>query len=223
MKHAHEISPSHCRTPNRFLGRTLPLRDSAFTLIELICVVVILAVLAALTVPRMLNTGTRAAENESRAVQRLLSVASEKSGLWPLPVAIDYADNRLTLWKRRSDSADSVGASASRWTPDPLTEPVTLTNTQIRQAIVDGIVQSRGKWRVEFAPGQPRPVVVIALEQAALKGSTRTTSAGWEVRLDREAPGVSRVATGGDDDARPSVAVTRSTDLDDAGKGTAPW
>lgn len=195
-------------------------RSSAFTLIELICVLVILAVISALVAPRVLNTKSRTAELESQAVQRILGVAGQRSALWSLPVAVDYADGRMTLWAQRADGAaavDAVGAATARWAPDPLTDTVTLANTQIKQATVNGIVLPKSKWRVEFAPGQPRPVLAITLEMAGGDAS----GAGWEVKLDPEAVGVSRVATGAGAAATSNVA--RSIDLDDAGKGTAAW
>ena len=197
---------------------TRSLRHFAFTLIELICVMVILSVIAGMIVPRILNTRARAAENESREVQRLLNVAGEKAALWSLPVAINYADGKLELWTRRADggtASDAVGAASGRWIVDPGAESVTLVNTRIKQATADGVVLPGGKWRIEFAPGQPRPAVGIALESVA------NAAAGWQVSLDSDANGATRQATGAGGDR--GAAIARSIDLDDAGKGTAPW
>ena len=84
-----------------------------------------------------------------------------------------------------------------------------------KQATADGVVLPGGKWRIEFAPGQPRPAVGIALESVA------NAAAGWQVSLDSDANGATRQATGAGSDR--GAAIARSIDLDDAGKGTAPW
>lgn len=186
----------------------------AFTLIELICVIVILSVIAGMIVPRILNTRARAAENESREVQRLLNVAGEKAALWSLPVAINYADGKLELWTRRADAATADGVAAARWIVDPGAESITLANTRIRLATIDTVALPNSKWRIEFAPGQPRPAVGIALDSVA------NAAAGWQLALDPEASGASRTPTG---TSNGGAAVARSIDLDDAGKGTAPW
>ena len=77
---------------------------SAFTLIEMLVVVVIISILAAAMIPSMLNVGQRQAEQEARAVQRLLSIAAEKADVWNQPVAIDFAGDKstFTIWSQRA-------------------------------------------------------------------------------------------------------------------------
>lgn len=199
-------------------------RARAFTLIEAIVVMVIIAILATMITPRVLNIGRRQVENESRLLQRMLTVAAEKCDVWNQNVALDYKSKTQTfsVWTMREDAkADPTltGSARVKWAIDPLVETVVLTQSKLQAASQDGQLLPSGDWRVTFTPGQPRTVLSLTLEPNAGNGSTRYT-----LGLAPESTGATRVASdqGGSTAGKPGVA-SRSIDLDDAGKGQSPW
>lgn len=196
----------------------------AFTLLEILVVIVILGILATAIVPRMLDVGKRQAEQEARSVQRLLSIAAEKSAVWNQPVAVDFQDDKhtLSIWTMKEDakaSADTTGAARVRWVYDGLVEPVVLDRLRISTATQDGQSLAATKWRVSFSPGQPRPVVAINLEPKSERDGPR-----WSVTLPAGEANATRTASGGSTSGGGAFgAPSRSIDLDDTGKGETPW
>lgn len=189
----------------------------AFTLVEALVVIVIITILAGLIVPRMLSTGPRLDQGETKAVQRLLSVAAEKSALLGQPVAVEYtaANSTLRVLVQRSRLDDQGQPLAPEWIVDSLVEPVTLEYTQLKDARASGVVLEKSAWRITFPPGQPRPEVLLVLSrkdaQDQLTRIALPTYAAGALREDAS-PG-----------ARPSAATIGAIDLDDAGKGTKTW
>lgn len=196
----------------------------AFTLIEAIVVMVIIAILATMITPRVLNIGRRQVENESRLLQRMLTVAAEKCDLWNQNVALDYKSKTQTfsVWTLREDAKTDptlTGSARVKWLIDPLVEPVVLTQSKLQSASQDGQLLPSGDWRVTLTPGQPRPVLSLTLEPNAGNGPTRYT-----LGLSPESTGATRASSdqGESTGGKPGVA-SRSIDLDDAGKGQSPW
>jgi prepilin-type N-terminal cleavage/methylation domain-containing protein len=220
--------PDNLSTQSRCFGVAGGARG-AFTLLEILVVVVILSILATAIVPRMLNVGQRQAEQEARAVQRLLSIAAEKVSVWNQPVAVDYqADkNTLSVWTQREDAkatADTTGAARVRWSYDPLVEPVLLDRLKISSASTDGQSLASGKWRVTFIPGQPRPVIAVNLEPKSDRDGAR-----WTVTLPADEVIAMRTSSSdpsksiGSGSSSSFGSQARSIDLDDTGKGETSW
>ncbi len=173
----------------------------------------------------MLNVGQRQAELEAKSVQRLLSIAAEKSAVWNQPVAIDFQQdkNTLSIWSLREDAkanADTTGAARVRWVYDGLVEPVILDRLKISLATQDGQSLSSSKWRVAFTPGQPRAVIALNLEPKSERDGPR-----WTITLPAGEATASRAP--GSDSSRPvgtnQASQSRSIDLDDSGKGDVKW
>lgn len=220
-------------TAERSGSRERPASRRAFTLIEIIVVILILGVLATTIVPRALNIGRRQSEQESKSVQRLVSIAMDKARLWNQTVAIDYREERddqrqggrassvgrLSVWSMRTNAAaienDAAGAARVTWAEDALVEPVLLNRTKLALATNNGQPLPASAWRITLAPGQPRPLLVLNLE-----GDSGTR---WSVRLEPDAPGAMRIDESPGAVAPPAVAGQRSIDLDDAGKGQSAW
>lgn len=182
----------------------------------MICVIVILGVMATMFAPRIINTQSRSAELEATHAQALCTLTAQKAAMWSLPVAIDFRDGRLTLWSRRSDSlAGSEGAAI--WRPDLFAEPVVLTNLKLARATLDGQLLPNQAWRIEFAPGRPRPAITLELEPV-----TANAGPSWRIIMEADASSAQRFAAAAGS-AAPQQTAIRAIDLDDAGKGTAPW
>ncbi|HMN42225.1 MAG TPA: prepilin-type N-terminal cleavage/methylation domain-containing protein [Phycisphaerales bacterium] len=202
----------------------------AFTLAEIIVVVVIIGILAGVMAPRMISIGPRQAEQEAKAVRSLLTVAADKASVMHRTVAVDYAEATtgtnargasLTIWVRREDpkaAPDAVGAARVTWEQDRMSQVVELTRLRVAQALEDGSVLSGGKWRVVFTPGHPRAAMELRLEPISSRdGPVWTVALGPDdtaatLGVEGEAPGAA--GTG---------ASARTIDLDDAGKGDAKW
>lgn len=191
-------------------------RRGAFTLIELIVVIVILAVLAALVAPRLSGQAERSAENEARAVQRLLTAAAERAALGGgQNVGVEYA---------RGEGAGTlsiVQRDGATWRPDPLADPVSLVRLELRHATADGRRLDPARWLIAMGGAQARPSIGLSLSPR--EGAGRF---GYHVELQPEALAATRRALSAAESAAPAGAWTmpdRAVDLDATGRGDVPW
>lgn len=186
-------------------------RHSAFTLVELITVVVILAVLSAMVVPRVVNWDERRAESSVREVADTLSGAARRHLFSTQRLAIDFAEGRLRLLTLRLRDPGSFSTNDQSWLEDPLTPSVQLTDLELIEASADGRALDPRRFRVDLPAAEPRPQIVLRL---AMTGGRNRTE--WIIHLP---PTADRAAVTTDDDA---VFDTR-LDLDRAGLRDEPW
>ncbi len=182
--------------------RSAPRR--AFSIIELIVVMVILAVLAAATLPRLISMTGRQGRADAEAVAELLSIAGRRDDATSQRVALDYDRDRSTirLLTRRGDRGD--------WLPDLFSPPVELNGSRVESVQSDGVELDAAHWRIEFPQVTRRPTVTIVLADDSGKGS-------WRISL---ASGSTRATMGA---ATAGVAADGSVDLDAAGREEDPW
>jgi type II secretory pathway pseudopilin PulG len=188
----------------------------AFTLLELILVVVIIAVLAGAIAPRITGTDTRRAEQEAGQVQALLTAAAQRDAhsTEPLAITFDGADGRLALTVQRAP--DPASGAAAAWTIDPAAPTVKLDLLEIREASLDGQRLPERAWRVEFPRTEPRPNLTLLL---AMKG--RTDAGPWRIELPPSATAAVQSSGSAAQSASPRTA--HPIDLDAAGRGDEPW
>lgn len=217
------VSPDTLSRPRRRVAR-------AFTLIELIVVIVVLSVVAGIAAPRLLNSSSRRAQSEVRQIAELLSAAARRDGSGgglgeAQRVVFDADKGVLSLEVRRARAGEQ---DAGAWREDPLVAPVNLENVRLERAVVDGVNADERGWRLDLAPGRVRPTIelVFVADQAGGK-ARRTGSAAparpaanaerWNVLLLSYAAGAEIAGVGG------AGAALRSVDLDATGMGDKPW
>jgi len=194
----------------------------AFTLVEVLVVMVIIAILATLTVPRLIGAQGRQAEVEAQSVRTLLSQAAQRDAVSSEPLAInfDHEKGELTIQALLPLPGEEEGGRRD-WRPLPLFRPLRLTSLVIAQAAADGQAQPPDtSFRVVFAGegAKPRPTLSLLLHTAPdLPGKARA----WQADLlpGQTVAAIRTVATA-DQIAAPQ---TTTVDLDLEGLRTQPW
>jgi len=182
----------------------------AFTLIELIVVVLIVTILAGLIAPRVLDSARRQAEAEAESVARVISAAAQKDALSPRTVGVSYDGESHRLEVVVLEYVDDRAV----WRADPLVEPAELGACELAAATADGAPLDGRGWLLAFPPSQARATLSLLVYSS---GAER----GWQIDLEPEAT-AARLAPAGGQRAITPVA-SRAIDLDDAGRGDEPW
>lgn len=208
----------HAATHHRF--------RHAFTLIELVVVVVIFAVLAAAIVPRLGGQDLRAAKMEVRAVRDFLSAVAVRSSLVVQNLAVVGGSTRkpgdlsgdgvtdFTLMSPRAKGNAADFTAERPWTTDLTVPPVELTKLRIAAITCNGEPLAANDFSITFAAGEARPAVGIVL-------SLPDQSSFWRIELP---PGVLTATVFETDRSDPGVVRTANrVDLDDDGMGETPW
>ncbi|MBL8991214.1 MAG: hypothetical protein JNJ48_06505 [Phycisphaerae bacterium] len=190
---------------------------SAFSMIEIVVVVALLAIVGGVIVPRLVSTGARQAQVEAQAVRAMLSAAAQRDALSNQSMALEYdgATRELSLWVQLTgeNEGDAV------WAPAPLVRPVRVETGQLRSVAIDGRAVNAPQWRIDFPGGQPRPSlsVLIVFDGSALGGN-----AAWQVDLPPDATAAMVTPLPGESDWRPATSNS-GVDLDATGRRSTPW
>jgi len=212
----------------------------AFSMVEMIVVIILIGVLAAVAIPRMTGTRDRAAAAESESVRQLLSSLGQRLTLSGQVVALQYEPGarRLSLLMHaESGTLSTVGPAAKAgpaWKPMPLVRPVVLASTRLSALIVDGRAVALSSlpgaggasggggggapYQLEFQPGRVRPMVTLVLIR---EDSAGEQSAAYQVDLLSEEP-AARLRTIASASAIQPIEI-RGEDLDASGRRTSPW
>lgn len=179
-----------------------------FTLIELIVVVVLLGLIAAVITPRLFESTSRRAGECARELTMLLSVAAHRDALAADRLALEFdgASRTLRMLVLRS------GDGEAQWRADPLVNDVVISEGATLTAFVDGRELEAGGWRIAMPPSEPRPTIELRLSLAGAR------TGGWAITLFPAASSAHLQAPGAT--ARPALS---SIDLDGEGVGDRPW
>jgi prepilin-type N-terminal cleavage/methylation domain-containing protein len=194
------------------MNRSAPHPRRAFTLIELVVAIVIMAVMVGLIVPRLLTTNDRKLRAQVESLTDVVTVAARRASLSTQHVALEYdRDTGLRVMILRAKDLTSFAPGNMVWVPDPLAPTPTTDELSIVSASADGKPLSASAWRVEFAPSTRAPDVAIGLEDSAGKAWTiLLTSDSMQARAVEGAP-------------RQVAIQSQAIDLDAGSKGDQPW
>ncbi|MEM1424080.1 MAG: prepilin-type N-terminal cleavage/methylation domain-containing protein [Planctomycetota bacterium] len=200
------------------------MRARGFTLVEAIVVIVMLGIIAGLTAPRLVGTDRRRAETAAESVAGVLGVIAQRETLGTVRMALAYDPQERAISLERlelptDDDGRFLGLSrrdAGAWRPDPLAPEVTLGPVRIDEVRLDGLALSESAWRIEFVPGEARPLIEMDLV-ANIEGVERT----WRVELLPFATEADKWST--TDGARRTGEPLRSSDLEALGLSDVPW
>lgn len=144
--------------------RRAPTRDG-FTLIEMIVVILIIAIMASFTLPRLVGNRDRNFELVADRIADLLTMFAQRENLSRRPIGLweDTVNRRLALVVLDADANDP--GRQSNWVVDRYVRPVTLPDdVAITDVQADGEPVDIGQWPLQTVPGQNRPAVAIVLE-----------------------------------------------------------
>jgi prepilin-type N-terminal cleavage/methylation domain-containing protein len=142
-----------------------PSRRTGFTLLELMVVVVILAVMATLVVPRFTASTRRSFDLAVDQVADLLVVFAQRDNVGSAPVGLQLDPERRRLSVMVLHRLDDDGNTAE-WRTDALVPPVTLLDVLDLDALVvyaDGEPVDVRTYPLAQTPGEDRPTIEIAL------------------------------------------------------------
>lgn len=187
---------------------------SAFSLVETLIVVVIVAILAAVVAPRLSAITQRPARGAALALGELLTAAAQRDALTSQPLAIEFdtASNTVALLApargTRLDEAAS-GALAR----DAIIQPADLGEARVVEVLADGaMVDASAGFRIEFRSGALRPSITVLLSDR--RDPDGVDPVVVELAADASRAVVRTLGVQGESDA---------IDLDAMGKGEEPW
>jgi len=194
-------------------------RHPAFTMVELVCAIVLLAILAGVIVPRILSWDSRRTEEQVLAAADLLSSAARRSAFSTQRVAVEFdsREARLSVVWRKPGDPTSFELTPGTWEPDPLTPPVQLEGLTLLRAWAGGVeLNTRGfraALRDDQSAGGRVPLAIMLVEE---RGGRR-----WAIRLSPLSERAEVIADASDADlTAPDPAVI---DLDAMGMREQPW
>lgn len=189
-------------------------RQSGFTLVEMIVVIVLIGVIVSVIAPRFPGAARRRADDTARAAALLLSAAAYRDTVGSERLALEFDGSRRTLelLVPRAEAAGSGTSAGVTWRADPLAQRVTMPDGVRLTARADGRELDARGWRVVFAPTEPRPAVrllLVADDDRRSEWVIDLPPLGAAARL--EVPG------------RPAKRREQPIDLDEAGRGGHSW
>lgn len=187
-----------------------------FTMIELVVVVLMIAVIGGLMVPRLVGNERRRASAECDDVQRLFSTAASRSALSGQSVLIRYDGRSHVLSAKVLREVVERGEIRHAWTEDRMFVPIRLESLAFRRGSADEQELSAGGWEIVFPTGEPRPLAWLAFSANA-----DPETAGWQVELLPDETGASKRSMR--DRSRASEAGLFRKDLDAIGQGERAW
>lgn len=181
----------------------------AFTLIEVLVVVAVIAIAAAVTLPRLTGNEARAARLAAEDVADLFTMFAHRESMGHSNVALGYDPESHTLMLLRLVGDPLNPDFPPHWEIDRLEKPVALPDLlSIGEVREDGVRVDRRDWFIPVMPGQGRPAIELVLVSEQFTAT---------VVLPRD--GIAAHLVFGDDGA----TVRQTIDLDRQGRSEEIW
>lgn len=186
---------------------------SAFTLMEMIVVVVVIAIMASLIMPRLLHNDKRAFKLAVEQTADLLTMYAQRENLGQKPVGLLHDQSRNWLILMSLDAASVHSGDWGEWREDPFVKPVKLPHfmydTDVEVYADGDRVQDIGDIPLSNEVGKQRPMIAIVMR-----------GAGESATLTLYPYGVAPEVSAGH-----SVAYTAraQVDLDSTGRSREDW
>jgi prepilin-type N-terminal cleavage/methylation domain-containing protein len=186
-----------------------------FTLVELVVVVVILAVLAGLAVPRMLLNSDRKGRTEAEAAALLLTQAARRQMLTTARVAVEYdaEDGALKIVSLKPGDLASFDGRDRVWVEDPLLPRVPLEALEVVSGTSSTAALDPRRFHAELSGQNGRVTFGLVLRDKA-------AGSQWTVRLPLTSD---RALLASGHETKDEQSDPDSIDLDDAGRRDSPW
>ncbi|MCZ6836319.1 MAG: type II secretion system protein [Planctomycetota bacterium] len=136
-----------------------------FTLVEMIIVIVLIGIMAAMTLPRLTGNRDRMFDLATDQVGDLLMMYAQRESLGRRPIGLweDTMNHRLVLMVLDQDEMSTETTSA--WVIDRYVKPVVLPDdVNILDVQAEGQSVDISQWPLQTEPGKNRPAIAIVLE-----------------------------------------------------------
>lgn len=185
-------------------------------MIEVVVVVIVLAVLAGLAVPRLIGSSNRRGRQEAESVAALLTQAVRRQMLTTQRVAVDYdsSDGRLSVSTLKPSDLTNFDARDRQWIGDPLLPPVALEAAELASASSNASALNAGHFHAELSDAGGRVSFSMVLRDVS-SGSM------WTIRLPLASDRA--VLSEGRDLRTDTDGDADTIDLDQAGRRDSPW
>lgn len=135
-----------------------------FTLLELIVVASLLALVAAMVVPRLVGIARREADVAAERLSEILSMFAfrDTAGAQQTAIWMNPDSGCVELWNLESDPTRPE--EPPRWTPDRFVQAFRLPpGVELTEVTSDGQRMVGDEWKILSAPGGSRPRIEMRL------------------------------------------------------------
>jgi prepilin-type N-terminal cleavage/methylation domain-containing protein len=182
----------------------------AFTLIELIVVIAILAIVSAVVMPRLRTMSRGQADVAVERISELLSLFAwrDNAGTQQCAIYLNPDTNALELWTLEVDPRHP--AEPAEWVPDRFVQPVRMPDTvELAEVLVDGMRMNGSEWKIPGSPSGNRPRIEMRVVAPGLDSTLVLESgAATPMRIDN---------------GQVVVDQRAAKDLDAKGMSRTPW
>lgn len=199
-----------------------PATRSAFTLIEIIATLLVLAVAMGLIVPRLTISDRRQAENSVRAAATMVATVSQRASTSSELTALVYDHETGTMHiEVMRQQRGNYDRTERQWRRDPFVPQVTLEGIRVAEFIAGGTTARQQSFRMVIEPGVARQQIALVLAEVAGR-DLAIDSRGRTWRIDLPAYALRPVVSGLITD-RPGREVAQPIDLDQLGRVDQSW
>ena len=185
----------------------------AFTLIELVVVMIVMSIIMAITLPRLSNTDGRKLQNAADELADMLTMFAHHAATEHRPISIshDYQRNWIVLLVMDIDPA--TPNDPPQWQIDRFVQPIKLPDSVDRTTVFgmqDGEAVDFQRWPIATKLGQPRTEIQISF----------TDNTGLTKTLLLKGHSLTPVQL---DNAAETSAIRLAIDLDATGRRQEDW